>query len=189
MEPLGPHVHRRAAAIAVLRAPADGRLAAAAAATVLALSGTGDAIFLAVLLGLAAADVWTGATATAVAVSLLIRHGTTSLTAVAGAQAVLGPSGLSGPALAAAASWCGGLALLVVAPPAPLGVAFGVAAGVVVAGPAAGTPAGLLVRLGAAVAGGAVAAGISRVRIEQFPRRLVGWAAGVASVALALAAR
>src|SRR5204863_6715207 len=102
------------------------------AATVLALSGAGDAIFLAVLLGLAAADVWAGVTATAVSVSLLIRDGTTSLPAVAGAQAVLGPGGMTGPALAAAAAWCSGLALLVVAPVPPLGVPFGVAAGVVV---------------------------------------------------------
>ncbi len=74
-------------------------------------------LVLAALLGAAA---WRPLPAVAVAAALVAtswRWGSTSLEAVAGAQAVLGPAGLVGPSTAAASSWLAALALVLAAVP------------------------------------------------------------------------
>ena len=76
-----------------------------AAATVVGVLSRGDALVLAVLLTLAAFDLAAGATSILVALAVLARLGTTSLTAMAGAQAVLGPAGATGPAIGALSAW------------------------------------------------------------------------------------
>lgn len=91
------------------------RSSAAAAAVVLAVLSLGDALVLAVVLVVAA---WR-LPALAVVPALLAsswRWGSTSLEALAGAQAVLGPAGLVGPGTAAAASWLAGFAILLAIP-------------------------------------------------------------------------
>lgn len=88
---------------------------AATAALVLAALSRGDAIVLAALLLIAVSR----PLALAVVPALLAaswRFASTSLEAVAGAQAVLGPAGLVGPVRAAAASWLAATALVLCTP-------------------------------------------------------------------------
>ena len=157
------------------------------AAAALALTAAGDLFVLAVLLGLAAGDALAGGAAALVALTCLIRFGSTGLQALAGAQSVLGPAGLSGSVLAAASAWFGAAALVVAAPAGVAGLAFGAAAGVVVAGPAAGTPGGLLVRI-VGLAGGAALAWVvgARPGWRPWPASALG---GAAVVLAALARR
>lgn len=91
------------------------RTGAAVAALVLAVLSRGDALVLAALLALAA---WRPPALVVIPalVASSWRWGSTSLEALAGAQAVLGPAGLVGPPAAAAASWLAGIALLLSAP-------------------------------------------------------------------------
>lgn len=85
---------------------------------------------------LAAHRLATGAIALAAA-AVAVRWGTTSLAAVGGAQAVLGPAVLTGPPAAAASSLLAALTLVLVSPAANLrAVAVGVAAAQLAAGPA-----------------------------------------------------
>ena len=87
------------------------RAAAATAALVLAVLSRGDAVVLAALLAVTAwrvpALVLLPAT-----IAATWRFGSTSLEALAGAQAVLGPAGLVDPVRAAAASWCAAAAVV-----------------------------------------------------------------------------
>lgn len=155
VEPPGPHVRRRQAAPSL--SASDLRLGAAAGAASLVLLSTGDAFLLAVLLGVAALDVLAGGTVAAVGVVLLARWGSSSLTAAAGAQAVLGPGFLVGPRPAAAAITLAAVSLVLVAPAGLVAVAFGAAAGLVAAGPSAGSIGDAAVRalgLGAGAAAG-----------------------------------
>src|SRR5437763_8674766 len=133
LEPFGPNLrarhHRPLTAL---------QWGAAAGAAVMALTSTGDVLLLGVLLGAAAGEVMAGAAGVLAAVVVLARFGSSSLTALAGAQQVVGPAGVTGPAGLAAATWCAGLALALASPGEALGaVAFGLAAAEVVAGPAA----------------------------------------------------
>ncbi len=92
------------------------RIAASAAALLLAVLSRGDAFVLAALLTLAA---WHLPALPAVLAALLAtswRWGSTSLEAWAGAQAVLGPAGVVGPGRAAAGAWCAAAALVLAAP-------------------------------------------------------------------------
>lgn len=157
------------------------RVAAAAAAVVLALASRGDALVLAGLLALAA---WRPLAVGAVAPALVAaswRWGSTSLEAVAGAQAVLGPAGLVGPGRSAAAAWlAAGAILLVVAWPLTAGseparvsaagvavwapmllvaAASGTSVAVVVAGPAPGGD--VWIRVVGSVIGTALAVGVA----------------------------
>lgn len=160
VEPPGSHVPPRR----WLTEPTLIRVAAAAAAAVLAVTSTGDAFVLAAALGVAA---WRPAPALAAGAALAAaswRWGSSSLEAVAGAQAVLGPAGWVGPPMAAAGCWLGAVALVAATPgipaSAPRGMAAaasGAAAAVVVAGPAPGGD--LWVR----VVGSGVAAGLALV--------------------------
>lgn len=81
------------------------RTAAAAAALVLAVTSRGDALGLAVLLAVVAWRPLAAAAAGAALVAVSWRWGSTSLEAIAGAQAVLGPAGVVGPTRAAVGAW------------------------------------------------------------------------------------
>jgi hypothetical protein len=128
------------------------RVAGIGAATVVALLSRGDALVLAVLLGLAAFDLRAAAASALVALAVLARMGTTSLPALAGAQAVLGPAGASNPGLGALSAWLAALALVLVCPGGWTAVPFGMAAALVVNGPAATSFGALVVRVLAMVA-------------------------------------
>ena len=164
--------------------PADHRTALAAAAGAVVVTATGDLFVLAVLLALAAGDVLAGGVGALVALACLVRLGSSSLPALAGAQAVLGPAGLSVSAAAASSAWLSAAALLAAAPAGIAGLAFGAAAGAV---PAPGTPAGLGVRVAAGAAGAGLA-WLAGARLARRPRPLAP-ALGAAAVVLAALAR
>ena len=158
----------------------------------MAASSTGDALLLGVLLGVAAGRVAAGVAAVLALGSVLLRWGSPSLEALAGAQAVLGPAGTVGTTAAAASAWCAAAALVLAAPrleqqlPWRVGAAvpFGVAAAAVVVGAGPGG------RLGLRIAG-SVAAAVLAAAATFLPGRLkaaAAVAAGGAAVALAVAA-
>ena len=128
------------------------RVAALGAASAVAVLSRGDALVLAVLLGVTAFDLASGTAAGLVAVGTLARLGTTSLAAAAGAQSVLGPSGITGPPSAALSAWLGAAALVLASPPGWAALPFGLTAALVLEGPAATSPAALVVRVMAMVA-------------------------------------
>jgi hypothetical protein len=123
-----------------------------AAAAVLAVVGRGDVFVLALLLAIAVSGGASGAAAVLSLAALVTRVGSSSLAAATGAQVVLGPFAFVGPVAAALSVWCAAAALVLAAPAGLAAVPFGLAAALVLAGPAAGSWAGLLVRLVAAVA-------------------------------------
>lgn len=129
MEPLDADVRGRAQPYALL--------AAWAAAASLLVFSTGDGLAAAVLAGVAALDAWAGTVAVAAVVVGLARFGTTSLSGLAGVQAVLGPAAFVGPALGAAASVLAAAACVLAAPAGRRGWLFGALAGLVAVGPAA----------------------------------------------------
>ena len=148
-------------------------LAATTAALALVLTSSGDAFLVAVLVGLATADRLVAGVTALVALSVLARWGTSSMSALAGLQAVLGPAGATGETIGVASSWLGAAALLATAsgvsgrwPAAVLGAL----AGLLVAGPAIAGPEDGAVRLAGAVAGMALtvlAAGRIRGRLAM----------------------
>lgn len=91
------------------------RTGAAVAALVLAVLSRGDALVLGVLLVVATWRLLALAVLPALVASSW-RWGSTSLDALAGAQAVLGPAGFVGPATAATASWLAAIAILLSVP-------------------------------------------------------------------------
>lgn len=163
-------------------------MAATAAALTLILSSSGDALLVAVLVGLAAMDVAVAGIGVLAALAVLGRWGTTSLSALAGLQAVVGPAGLRGEAVGASSSWVAALALVVASAaltrrwPA---AALGMLAGLLVAGPAAVDPTDAGIRAAGAVVGGAVAV-FAAGRASR--RTALPVAAALAAVSAALAA-
>jgi hypothetical protein len=149
----------------------------------MAAAATGDVVLLAVLLGIAAGDVIAGVVAGAASLSVLVRWGGTSLQALAGAQAVLGGAGWTGPAGAALSSWAAAAALVLVSPRGWLpSAAFGLTAAVVVAGPGIGGA--VAVRAGASLAGVLLARLAGDLPAPA--RRMVALAAAVCALAFAL---
>lgn len=146
----------------------------------MALASAGDAVLLAVLLALAAGDLVAAAAVIVAALSIAVRWGSTSLDAIAGAQAVLGPGGLVGPTLATASTWCAAAAVVLASPRGWRAAAFGLAAALCVAGPTAADSGALVVRLAAAVAG----AGLALAAGRWLPATM----ARAAALALAVAA-
>jgi hypothetical protein len=123
------------------------RAALLAAAFALAVSSRGDVVVLALLLGFGAGRRASGLAAAAALAAALVRWGSPSLGAIAGAQAVLGPAGWTGSSAAVASAWLGAFALVFAAVPldraswlvTTLSVApFAIAAADVVVGPAPG---------------------------------------------------
>ncbi|MEY2434686.1 MAG: hypothetical protein QOC92_4411 [Acidimicrobiaceae bacterium] len=123
------------------------RAALLVAAFALAVLSRGDVIVLALLLGFGAGRRMSGLASAAALLAALVRWGSPSLGAIAGAQAVLGPAGWTGSAAAVASAWFAAVALVLAATPlfkknvvlVALSVApFAVAAADVVVGPAPG---------------------------------------------------
>jgi hypothetical protein len=146
-------------------------------AAAVAAGSVGDVVVLAALLALAAPELAPVIAAGLVAASVTLRFGSSSLTALAGAQAVLGPAGVVGPASATASGWLGALGLVVAAPPGWAAVAFGLGAAAVVAGPAPRTAGDLVVRSAASLLAVGLAVGAAR----WLPR----WAAWLGAAAAA----
>jgi hypothetical protein len=168
------------------------RAALLVAALALALSSRGDVVVLTVLLGFGAGRRASGVAAAAALTAALVRWGSPSLGAIAGAQAVLGPAGWTGSIFAVASAWTGAAALMLAAISfdrtstmlTALSVApFAIAAADVIAGPAPGGA--LAVR----VVASAIAIVLSTVvaRWRSFPALAV--AVGVLSLVCAGFAR
>lgn len=159
------------------------RLAAGAGAGILLLTSSGHPLVVAVLLGMVAANATAGLTSALAGIAAALRWGTGSLSASAGAQAVLGPAADVGPALAAGGSVAGAVGVVLVSPGGWAAIPFGLAAGLLVAGPSAITAGDAAIRFGAAGACIALAWASGRL----LPRRIalpLGLVAGLASVAL-----
>jgi hypothetical protein len=155
------------------------------AAGLLALTSSGDVYLLAVLLGLVVADAISAGMCALALTALVVRYGTSSLAAVAGAQGVLGPAAFSGGPLFVAATWAAALSVALISRGGLPLVAFGLTAGAILAGPAPGEPLDLAVRIGGAILGLALAWGGAR----YLPRRLTRpLALAAAAVAVGLAA-
>jgi hypothetical protein len=181
VESPGAYLHaRRASGAEVLRFGATG------AAAALLLSATGDVFLVMVLLGLAALDVTALAVSGAALTAAVVRWGSTSLAGIVGGQAVLGPALLVGPWPAAVSAGAAAVALLCVGQPGPTAAPFGLAAALVVAGPATTSSGRLAVHLGAAVLGVLAALVIAR-QVGAEPRRRIAYAAAVVAIAAALA--
>jgi hypothetical protein len=163
------------------------QIAAVVAAAVLVATSTGDLVLLSVLLGLAALDLTAGAVAGLASAAVLARWGTSSLPALAGAQAVLGPAAIAGSGLEAAVSIAAAGALVLAAPLGLAAVPFGLTAAAVVAGPSLTTAGHAGLRAAAAVAAIGVAMLASRL-LPAGPRRIGALVAGVGALGLALAA-
>ncbi len=177
-------------------APADAVIrarAVAAAALVLAATSRGELVVLGLLLVVPDA-VREGVALRAVAVAGAVfasswRWGTTSLEALAGVQAVLGPAGGIGPAAGATGSWLAAVALVLAFGRGrdPVRVsAAGATAAAILAGPASGGE----VPVRVAVAVGATAAGLALAWWRADRRRLdrgLGWLAALTGVGAVLA--
>jgi hypothetical protein len=167
--------------------PPDAAAALAAGAVVLGAASRGEVVVLGLLL---AALALRPTTVLAVAGALLAsswRWGSTSLEALAGAQAVLGPAGGVGPTAAAAGAWLGAAALVLALgrrPDPVRALPAGIAAAAVLAGPGPGgdVPIRVIVAVGAAAA----AWGLGRLRADRAgldrALSLVAAAAGAAAV-------
>lgn len=169
-------------------------LAAAGAATALALSSTGSMLVAAVLLGVSTRSRWSTLAAVLATAAVSVRFSTAVFDDVAGIQSVLGAAGTVGPPVAAASAWFGAVAvLLAVRSGAGSGVvrhapaiAGGALAAAIVAGPGPGGE--LAVRVVATIV--AIAIGVVLARTDDHDRmvrlRTVGAVvAGLGSVALA----
>ena len=189
--------------------------AAATATAAVLLSSTGDAFLVAALLAFAAASpqsarppsadggreaqgvvpaaVVTGVVAALVALAAAVRWGSSSVEAIAGAQAVLGPAGLVGSPGEVASSWMGAAALLAVIPgrrptqpsQAALAAAFGVSAAALVTGAVVTGMESGLQRLGASAIATGLAWLLSVHAAGRGSARAVGLALAAASVAAA----
>ena len=123
------------------------RAASLAAAFVLAITSRGDVVVLAAMLGIGVGRPASALAAAGALVATLVRWGSPSLEAIAGAQTVLGPAGWTGSNAAIAAAWLAGAALVLASRPrrratrrqTAFAVApFAVAAADVVVGPSSG---------------------------------------------------
>ena len=176
VEPPRPQLPARSASLSRIPASAV-PLALAGAALLLAVTSRGDAIVLGVVLILLAGH---RLAVPAVATALLAsswRWGATSLEALSGAQAVLGPAGGVGPPAAAVGSWLAGVAILLAGARGtevagrlePVDVArstaIGAAVAAVLAGPAPGGDLGVRVVVGFGVA--VAASGLSYLRGQR----------------------
>jgi energy-converting hydrogenase Eha subunit A len=163
------------------------RSAAAVGASALALTSAGDLFVLGAALGLAAGELFSVLVAAIVCAATVVHFGTTGLSAVSGAQAVLGPAGFVGPPAAAASAWTGAAALVLAPTRLAAAIPFGLAAGLLVAGPAYHRPADLGLRAVAAGVAVAVAVGLALLRSRWWRRSWEWVALAPALAALGLA--
>jgi hypothetical protein len=171
------------------------RGALAAAAVGVAVASRGDAFVLAALLAILAPGPPAAVACVSAMAGSVLRWGSSSLGAIAGGQAALGPAGWTGPGAAVVAAWAGAAALLASAPaltrfapaghdgtgrrrriPSPEGTVasasawpFGLAAAAVAAGPGPGG-ASLLVRVVASLVGIVIAVVAGRARGQRRTR-------------------
>lgn len=149
--------------------------------------GHGHGAVLALLLGVLVAVPVPVVTVVLVALATAVRWGSPWLVAIGGAQGVLGPGGLVGPPLAAASAWLAAAALVLVVPGRTIvgGLATGVTAAFLVAGPAGDEGGGVRVL-------GTAAAVVVALLVSYQPRRrlpaLVGVGLAVVATGLAVAA-
>lgn len=115
------------------------RDAALAAGAVLTATGRGDLWTIAIALGVADESVLTALVVGLAGVATLARTGSAAIADIAGSQAVLGAAGVTGSAVAIAATWAGAVSLLVIGRSRWVGAGLGLVAGALVAGP---SPAG-----------------------------------------------
>jgi len=149
----------------------------------MAASASGDVVLLAVILGLAAADILAGTAAVLAALAVVVRWGSTSLSALAGGQAVLGSGGWTGSAPMVASSWLAATALVLASPPRWWAAcAFGAAAAAVVAGPSAASGSVVSAAVGLRVAASVMAAAIAVLAGRWVPRRTCVSAAALAGM-------
>jgi hypothetical protein len=176
--------------------PAPVRLGAALLAALLLLTATGDAYVPAALLLLAAGP-QPGLLAVLAVLASRLRWGSSDLDAIGGAQAVLGPAILVGPAAGAASAVLATIAVVLVAtrsgerwPDVAAAAGLGVLAATLAAGPQVAGGAGAAVRFGAAVVGVVAAIGVATISAGSTARRRRhAWASGGAALAaVALAA-
>jgi hypothetical protein len=163
---------------------------------VLAASSRGDVVVLAVAVAVAAGSVLASIAVVGALAGVALRWGSSSLGAVAGAQAVLGPAGWTGGAAAVASAWVGAAAVVLAAPtdavpglpswlaPFATAVPFGLVAALVAVGPGPGGALGLRVVASVVATGAVVAVGRARApRVEA--ARLAGAVAfGAAALVL-----
>ena len=165
-----------------------GHLGAGAGAAVMAATSSGDVLLLGVVLGMAASHVAAGVVGALAGLTVLLRWGSPSLSALAGGQAVLGAAGWTGTVSQVASSWLAAAGLVLAAPPGLVpAVAFGCAAGAVVAGPALvpGSAAGAIaLRLGGAAVAAALSFALARLVPRRVARPAAVWAGLVAVVVL-----
>jgi hypothetical protein len=201
VEPPRPLVPRRPGAV---HAVGPLTLGAAAAAAAVALLSVGDVFAVALLLALVARRPAPAAVAFFVAGAVLVRWGSSSLAALAGAQAVFGPAVFVGNGAEAASAGLGGVALLAAVPVPGVAAAavagaaaprpgleasvaaapFGLMAAAVAVGPAyGGDP---VLRVVTSVLGVLAAVAIARWGPARF-RHAGAIAGGAAALALAVA--
>lgn len=182
MESPGAYLHARRATSRELLT-----LGATGAAVSLLLTSTGDLFVVVTLLALAALDVYAAGITAAAAVAMLLRWGSSSLAAIAGAQAVLGAGIAVGSAAGTISTGAAALAVLCAAPTGIAAVPYGLTAALFVAGPAATTPSHLAVRVAAGLAGAVVALLVARRADVIVRRRVAAAAAAVAILAAGVA--
>lgn len=156
------------------------------------MSSSGEVVLLGALMAVAGGTPGGAGTVVLALVAVALRWGETSLDAISGAQSVLGAGGVVGPALAAASSWCAAAALVLGNPGAWATPAFGLVAGLAVAGPGAQDPGHLALRVAAAlvavVLASAVARGTTRRPARRRPLQALALILAAAAVVLVLAA-
>jgi len=149
------------------------------AALAMAISSRGDVVVLALLLGFGAMRRASGVAIALALTASLVRWGSPSLGAIAGAQAVLGPAGWTGSAAAVASAWLAAVALLLAAVPLSRAnnlvlalwlAPFAIAAADVSVGPAPGGA--LPLRVVASVV--AMAAAVALARWRSLPTIAIG---------------
>jgi hypothetical protein len=161
------------------------KLAAGAAALLLAATSSGDLLVVAVLLAAVAGDGVGFVALLLAALATMARWGGSGLPAVAGGQAVLGAAGVYGTAAAAGSAWYAAAAIALVSPGGWFAVPFGATAGLLVAGPAAVSGRLGLVRAAGAVVGMAAALLVPRLVPWRLATR-VGVALGALALLLAV---
>lgn len=187
LEPSPSQFPRRAPDLLTPFSSSSIRLAAGAGAALVVVTSAGHPLVLAVLLGVTAWSSVAGLAAVLAGLGASLRWASSSFAAFSGAQAVLGAGLVVGPPMAAAGAAIGAGALVLASPGGVASLPFGLAAALVVAGPAAVTPGSAAVRaVGALVCVGlAWASGRFLARGVAGP---LGVVLGVVAVALQVAA-
>jgi hypothetical protein len=147
-----------------LRVLASLQVAAAGAATGLAVTSSGSIVLIVLLLIAASVDPAVGVVGVAAVMVQLARLGSTSMPAASGAQAVLAPAVLTGPPVAALATPCLLVAFVIVAPRRWMTVPLALTGVALAMGPAVVGPVSGLVRLMATI----LVVGVAWLTFDRF---------------------